>query len=124
MRHNLIKLLSSFLVAASLGVAAPACVVRGTGAMWVVDVEPPPPRATATIVARPGFVWIEGNWIWIEGRWTWRDGYWERDRPGHVWVQGAWIHRGGRWHWRDGRWDRGPRQRPAPRPQVRDHRHR
>lgn len=117
-----VRLFVSALIGATLTIT-PACVVRARSPVWVVDVAPPPPRSTGVMVARPGHVWIEGNWAWVDGRWFWQQGRWERERMGHVWLPGAWIHASGRWHWRAGRWDRHHDRRPPPsRARVRDHR--
>ena len=101
-------------LATSLG--AGGCYVYTRGAV-VVDEQPPPPRHVR-VIARPGFVWVQGSWIRREGRWVWHDGHWQRSRAGYLYVQGRWERRGGRYHWVEPHWQaRRSRVR-----QVRDHR--
>lgn len=119
------------LIAGSLS----ACVVRGHARVWVpapaavvvVEQPPPPPPPRATVVVRPGFVWIEGRHHWDGHRYVWRDGYYERERAGHVYRPGRWTRRGNGHVWVDGRWEaRGSVDRRThkhdDRSRVRDHR--
>jgi WXXGXW repeat (2 copies) len=90
-----------FLATASL-LAAPlstGCTAHGE---LVVD-EPPAPREEV-VEARPGFVFIHGNWQRRGGQWEWRAGRYERERPGHAWVEGRWEPRGNGRVWVEGRW--------------------
>jgi hypothetical protein len=120
------RILSGILtlaIAAGVPATMTACRVRAHGPVWIVDVEPPPPRR-AVVAARPGWLWVEGEWRWIDGGWRWYEGYWERERPGYVWTPGVWVQVHNRWEWRAGRWESRARQREhrTPRPRVRDHR--
>ncbi|MEJ7602883.1 MAG: hypothetical protein WKG01_33655 [Kofleriaceae bacterium] len=88
--------------------AAPACVVRGSGSMSatstpVVYTEPPADQQES-IEVREGHVWVRGRWDWQNGQWTWIGGHWERERAGYAWQHGRWERRGSSWHWVDGRW--------------------
>lgn len=56
-------------------------------------------------MARPGYVWIEGDWIARGGRYYWREGHWAR-RNNRVWIQGDWQPRGNGYYWRRGHWRR------------------
>jgi len=116
MLHRAARAAIAVTMAVPLLTTTPACVIRARSPVWVVDVEPPPPRPVV-VAPRPGYVWIEGNWEW-DGHWRWRDGYWERERAGHVWIGGRWVRSGNHWNWHAGRWQ--PHNQP--RPQVRDHR--
>ena len=90
------------------GIAAPGCVVRGSGSMSasttpVVYQEPPQPQVEA-VSARPGYVWVRGRWDWRNGQWNWVGGHWERERAGYAWSEGRWERRGNSWHWIAGNW--------------------
>lgn len=121
--HRAARAAVAVAMVAPLLTATPACVFRARSPVWVVDVEPPPPRPH-TVTFRPGYVWVEGAWEW-DGNWRWRDGYWVRERAGHAWIHGRWERQGNRWHWHQGRWEARAEvrdRRHDPRPQVRDHR--
>jgi hypothetical protein len=97
-------------LAMMIGVAAaPACVVRGSGAVVApeatvtVSTEPPPPQVE-TVEMRPGFVWVKGHYVWMNGQWTWTGGHWERERAGYAWTEGRWERRGNGWFFVDGTW--------------------
>lgn len=115
-RHSI----SLSTIALAIGLAtflgASGCYVYTRGAV-VVDEAPPPPRPVH-VVARPGFVWVQGAWIRREGQWAWHGGHWQRSRPGYLYIQGRWERRGSRYHWVEPHWQaRRGRIR-----QVRDHR--
>lgn len=102
------KLFVAFGLALATGLAAPGCVVRGSGYVRasttpVVYQEPPPPQVE-TVSVRPGFVWVRGRWDWRGGQWTWIGGHWERQRAGYAWTEGRWERRGNSWHWIEGSW--------------------
>ncbi|HEU0031106.1 MAG TPA: hypothetical protein VFQ53_10775 [Kofleriaceae bacterium] len=105
------KVLSALGLA--LALAAPACVVRGSGTMAVsgsttpVVYSEPPPEQVETVTVRPGFVWVRGRWDWRNGQWAWVGGHWERERAGYAWQPGRWERRGNAWHWVEGRWAAG-----------------
>ncbi|MGE5183943.1 MAG: hypothetical protein ACM31C_17855 [Acidobacteriota bacterium] len=40
---------------------------------------PPPPARQEVVIARAGFVWVQGRWQW-QGQWVWIGGHWERAR--------------------------------------------
>lgn len=109
------NLVNGFVLVGALGGALAGCYAEGdahvVGVAQVqpaeveVDVEPPPPRQVV-MVARPGFVYIEGRWVRSGGSWVWRDGYYERERRGYHWVKGYWTRRGRRHVWIEGHWSR------------------
>ena len=61
---------------------------------------PPPPRASVTLIWRPGhydwngfeYTWIAGQWIDRGGRNSlWQDGYWRQVSGRSVWVPARWL---------------------------------
>jgi len=97
-------------LAIASGIAAPGCVVRGSGSARVgvsttsvVYQEPPPPQVE-NVIQRPGYVWVKGRWDWRNNQWVWVDGHWERERRGYRWSEGRWERRGNSWHWIEGTW--------------------
>jgi hypothetical protein len=128
MRGQIARTLVLVLGVASSAPLVGGCYVQARSAV-VVDAPPPPPRAVR-VVARPGFVWVDGSWASRGGSWVWRDGYWVRARPGRVYVQGRWMHRAGRWHWVEPGWETGAHFRARgwarstpPHRRARHHRH-
>jgi hypothetical protein len=132
------KVLGSLAVAGSLAITS-GCVVSGEAhvrapvAVVAVETDPPPPQEEV-VVARPGFVWVQGHYYWGGGRWVWAGGHYERERAGYVWAPGRYEVRGGHRVWVEGEWRAGParpaavevrdhRSEPAPGVEVRDHRH-
>ena len=102
------QILTALGLAIATGIAAPACMVRGSGTVGVsttpvVYQEPPAPQIE-TVSARPGYVWVRGRWDWQNGQWAWVGGHWERERSGYAWQEGRWEQRGNAWHWVDGTW--------------------
>jgi YXWGXW repeat-containing protein len=94
------------LVAAALA----GCYVADRDAGLYAEVSPPAPRYVE-VVARPGYLWVDGHWYWSSDRWLWSDGYYLVDRPGYVYVPGT--YRGHVWergYWRNG----GGGYRPGP----------
>jgi len=88
------------------GIAAPGCVVRGSGHISTTPVvyqEPPQPQVEP-VAERPGYVWIRGRWDWQNGQWQWLGGRWERARGGYAYSDGRWERRGSSWHWVEGTW--------------------
>ena len=111
------SLILAFGLALSAGIAAPACMVRGSGYVGasttpVVYQEPPQPQVE-TVNERPGYVWVGGRWDWQNSQWTWIGGHWDRDRAGYAWSQGRWERRGSSWHWIDGTWSASVTTGPA-----------
>ncbi len=96
--------LKSFVLSGFLSLGLAGCVVHGRPAY--VETAPPEPQYEE-VYARPGYVWIRGNWDWDDGRWQWRRGHWEAERRGYVWRDGRWENRGGRYYWTEGRWEAG-----------------
>jgi hypothetical protein len=122
-------LATALLMAGSLAMVAPGCVVHATARTATVVDEPPPEPRYRNPAPRQGYVWIQGRWVYRSGDWHWQDGRWERERSGQVYEPGRWERRGDRYHWVEGRWV--SRQRTATRasrgqsssdPVVRDHR--
>jgi hypothetical protein len=84
---------------------------------------PPPPRPEKPEAARPGFVWIAGEWDWRGDKYEWVAGHWERERAGKRWRTSRWEQRDGRWTRTPGDWEDGvggPRPTTGPRPPRRD----
>lgn len=97
--------LVGLLVAGCTAIAVPACTTTGRAGVYYAYDEPPPPLREETVVYRPGFVWVHGNWNRDnDNRWAWRSGYYVRERPGYSYEPGRWEHRSGRYEWRDGTW--------------------
>lgn len=76
---------------------------------------PPPPRAEK-VDARPGFVWIPGEWDWRDDNWEWVPGHFERERAGKRWNPSRWEQRDGKWARLEGGWldNDAPTPPPAP----------
>ena len=80
------------------------CGVHAQGYPYGVFQAPPPPHVEV-VDARPGYIWVNGEWSWSKGEWHWQGGHYEAKRPGKVWEQGQWEKRGkGAWFWREGNW--------------------
>ena len=94
-------------LALAAGIAAPGCVVRGSGYISgtspVVYQEPPQPQVEQ-VQQRPGYVWVRGRWDWQNEQWQWLGGRWERERGGYAYADGRWERRGSSWHWVEGQW--------------------
>ena len=95
-------------LAIAAGIAAPGCVVRGSGYVSgstspVVYQEPPQPQVEQ-VQQRSGYVWVRGRWDWQGGQWQWLGGRWERERGGYAYADGRWERRGSSWHWVEGQW--------------------
>jgi len=122
----LARVLPAVVLAGSLG----ACMVRGSGHLWVpgpvivVEGPPPPPPRRTVVVTRPGYIYIEGRYTYSGNRYVWNDGYYERERAGHVYQPGRWQRRGNGHVWVEGRWEArgGNNGHGRDRAQVRDHR--
>ena len=100
-------ILTALGLAALLGMATSACVVKGqasTQPVYVVDSEPPAPKYNENVGTRPGSVWIRGHWQWSQGEWVWLEGQWQAERTNYTWEDGRWEYRDSRWHWIDGQW--------------------
>lgn len=67
----------------------------------------PPQAREERVVARPGFVFVRGQWEWDEWKdeWVWQPGHWERERRGKRWRDHRWENQGGEWVRVDGGWD-------------------
>lgn len=109
------KAIVAAVAALGLAFTTPGCAVRGRGAVYVTDAQPPPPRYIEAPY-RDGYVYIQGRWENHDRGWVWRDGHYLRDRPGHVYIQGRWQSDGNRWRWERGRWDRRTYREPYRRP--------
>src|SRR5688572_13241186 len=108
MRFPQVRLMVRGIVVASLLAVAPGCVLRVTARpAYVVDVDPPPPRAEPRPAPRAGYVWVSGRWEYQGNNWVWKSGHWQRSRQNYVWVDGHWDRRGNRYHWVEGRWEAG-----------------
>lgn len=103
MKSTLVSLLLAGVATATVP-ALSGCT--GTGRAYVVaDYEDrPPPMREEYVSARPGFVWVHGNWHRDDGRWRWHAGHWERQRAGYVWRDGRWTRNGRNWVWIRGTW--------------------
>ena len=71
-----------------------------------VGFPPPPLRAQAVVVARPGRAWIPGYWRWTGARYAWAGGYWTIARPGYRYVPACWVRSGPAWRFHAGYWIR------------------
>lgn len=82
---------------------------------------PPAPRAERA-GARPGFVWVTGEWDWKNGKWEWTNGRWEKERRGKRWREARWEKRGDIYERVNGDWIDGPAsdrpRQPPPAPQA------
>jgi hypothetical protein len=99
-----------YCVVVVAAVAVSGCVVSSRGhirvrAPTIVISAPPPPPPRPVVVARPGFVWIEGRQVYRGGRYVWVEGRYEADRAGHHWVQGRWERNGEGHVWVEGHWE-------------------
>jgi hypothetical protein len=91
-----------------------AIALAGAGA-WNTDasahtviyatVEPPALRVETVPEARPGYVWVDGNWGWAHSKYNWHHGHWVRERHGYHYVPARWERDGHRWRYYDSRWD-------------------
>ena len=88
---------------------------------------PPPPPATGPreappsprderMAARPGYVWVRGQWDWKGGKWEWQAGHWERERAGKRWRESRWEPRDGTYVRIEGDWE--DASAPSPPPNV------
>lgn len=102
------RLIVALGLALGAGIAAPACVVRGSGYVGAsttpVVYQEPPQAQVETVTSRPGYLWVHGRWDWQNGQWQWVGGHWERERAGYAWSEGRWERRGNSWHWIEGTW--------------------
>ena len=96
------KLILGSLVAASLGVAAPASA--RTNVDLYVNFAPPPLRYEVVPAPRVGFIWVPGYWDWRYNRYHWVAGHWARHRPGYVYEPVRWAARDGRWYYQRAGW--------------------
>jgi hypothetical protein len=96
-------MLKSIAVAAALLSAAvlPACMAGGTA--YVAEDDPPAPQEEVA-TARPGFIYIHGNWQRDGGRWAWHSGRYEAERSHQRYVEGRWERQGNRRIWVQGQW--------------------
>jgi hypothetical protein len=73
----------------------------------VPNAPPPPPRAETRPQARPGQVWVPGNWQWRpQSGYVWVAGHFESRRPGQIFVPAHWSQVNGSWQMTPGRWMR------------------
>lgn len=95
-------------LAISAGIAAPGCVVRGSGYVGAsttpVVYQEPPQAQVEEVSVRPGYLFVRGRWDWQNGQWAWIGGHWEAERAGYGWSEGRWERRGNAWHWIEGTW--------------------
>jgi YXWGXW repeat-containing protein len=68
----------------------------------------PPARLAERVQARPGYVWIGGQWEWRDGQWAWVAGRLEAERVGSRWREARWESRNGRWELVAGGWEVNP----------------
>ncbi len=85
------KIFGAILVCATAAATLPACV--HTGPPYVSSTSPPPPREEI-VVAKPGYIWVNGHWDRGFDTWHWRPGYYERIRVGQRFVNGHWERTG------------------------------
>lgn len=78
--------------------------------------QPPPPLQVENPGARPGYVWMPGNYRWIDGRYVWYAGRWEQARPCKRLVAGQWGLRGDRYVFNSEVWLDEPGCRVGPPP--------
>ena len=97
-----VTLLTAALTAVPL--CAPAQVSININVPGLVAMAPPPPRYEVVPVARPGYVWVPGNWQYRESAYGWRPGYWEPARPDFVYAPGRWVQADGGWRWVEPSW--------------------
>lgn len=87
--------------------SAPASARAVVGVSVRLPIHAPPPLRVERIgVARPGHVWVGGNWRWDRGRYIWGAGYWAPARVGYRHERGRWVACGRHWCFHDERWVR------------------
>jgi hypothetical protein len=96
-------MLKSIILAAALvsgvGILPAGCA----GEAYVVSSDPPAPREEV-VTARPGYIYVHGNWHREGGNWRWHEGHYEADRPHQRYVESRWERRGDRRIWVEGGW--------------------
>jgi hypothetical protein len=75
---------------------------------------PPALKQEAAPAARPGFVWVAGEWDWKNGKYEWVSGHWEREQTGKQWRPSRWEQKDNRWTRVAGGWVDGAAPTPAP----------
>jgi len=78
--------------------------------------EAPPPPREEKYDAKPGFVWVRGQWDWKAGKWEWVAGHWERERAGKKWRETRWEQRDGAYARIEGEWVEASAAEPPPGP--------
>jgi hypothetical protein len=78
--------------------------------------EAPPAPREEKYDARPGSVWVRGQWDWKGGKWEWVAGHWERERAGKKWRDVRWEQRDGYYTRIDGDWVDANEPPPGPPP--------
>ena len=98
-------MLKSIALAAALvsGVAIVPVMTGCAGEAYVVSSDPPPPREEV-VTARPGYIYVHGNWRRESGNWRWHEGHYEAERPHQRYVEGRWKRNGDQRIWVEGGW--------------------
>lgn len=99
---------NKLLLGAAIALAGVGTIGSNANARTVIyaDVEPPAVRVETVPAARPGYVWVNGDWGYTHHKYRWREGHWMRARHGYHYTPSRWERDGNRWRYYDGRWDR------------------
>jgi hypothetical protein len=94
-----------FLMSAAMALAGVGANAHARTVIYA-NVEPPAMRVETVPAARPGYVWVGGNWGYTHHKYRWHGGHWVRARHGYHYAPARWERDGNRWRYYDGRWDR------------------